>query len=78
VDAATASSVEAVVGVGGIDVGVVVGVGLDVAHATKSSNINIKPVIRNSSFSRFIVSPQGSHVIQKQVLGWVGRPTAAS
>jgi hypothetical protein len=65
VHAATASSVEAVVGVGGIDVGVVVGVGLDVAHATKSSNINIniKPVIRSSSFSRFIASPQGSYVI---------------
>jgi len=50
------------VGVGGIGVGVVVGVGLDVAHATKSSNIHIKPIIR-SSFSRFIALPQGSYVI---------------
>jgi hypothetical protein len=67
VHVATASSVEAVVGVGGIDVGVVVGVGFDVAHATKSSNITIKPIIRSSSFSRFIASPQGSYVIQKNL-----------
>jgi len=66
------------VGGGGIDVGVVVGVGLDVAHATKSSSINIKPIIRSSSFSCFIASPQGSYVIQKQALGWVGRPTGWS
>jgi hypothetical protein len=70
VHVATASSVKAVVGVGGIGVGIVVGVGLDGAHATKSSNIHIKPIIR-SSFSRFIISPQGSYVIQKQTLGWV-------
>ena len=57
-------------GVGGIGVGVVVGVGLDGAHATRSSDIYIKPIIRSSSFLRFIASPQGSYVIQKQALGW--------
>jgi hypothetical protein len=70
VHVAIASSVGVVVGVGGIGVGVVVGVGLDGAHAARSSKIHIKPIIRSSSFSRFIISPQGSHVIQKQALGW--------
>jgi hypothetical protein len=69
VHVAAASSVEAVVGVGGIDVGVVVGVGLDGAHVTKSNNIHIKSIIR-SSFSRFIASPQDGYVIQKQASGW--------
>ncbi len=64
--AVTVSSVESVTGVG-----------LDVAHATNSGNINITPITRSSGFTRFIAPPQGRYMIRSQVLGWAG-PRVAS